>query len=205
MVVGGQRLGEWVNVRKTTHFQNNGFVGDVTSAGIRCDQTGVQGAKTINVTAGTNVGFASNPSVYHPGPAQIYLAKVPEGETAATWDGSGEAWFKIYQEQPTFGNPLTWPSSSKSVITAPIPKCIPDGEYLARIEHIALHSASSRGGAQFYISCGQISVSGGGSTPGTPTVAFPGAYSATDPGIMININYPIPKSYTNPGPAVFKC
>jgi hypothetical protein len=72
-----------------------------------------------------------------------------------------------------------------------IPSATPDGEYLVRVEHIALHSASTSGGAQFYISCGQINVTGGGSgTPG-PLVAFPGAYSASDPGILIGIYYPV--------------
>lgn len=72
-----------------------------------------------------------------------------------------------------------------------IPSSLPSGDYLIRVEHIALHSASSSGGAQFYLSCGQLTVTGGGSgTPG-PLVAFPGAYKATDPGIMINIYYPV--------------
>jgi hypothetical protein len=68
-----------------------------------------------------------------------------------------------------------------------IPSSTPAGEYLLRIEHIALHQASQVNGAQFYISCAQIKVTGGGNgTPG-PLVAFPGAYKATDPGIKINI------------------
>lgn len=72
-----------------------------------------------------------------------------------------------------------------------LPASLPSGEYLIRAEHIALHSAQSSGGAQFYISCGQLNVTGGGAgTPG-PLVAFPGAYKATDPGIMINIYYPV--------------
>jgi hypothetical protein len=86
-----------------------------------------------------------------------------------------------------------------------IPKCIPAGEYLMRNEHIGLHVAQSQGGAQFYISCGQLSVTGGGSTQPQNLVAFPGAYSATDPGILININYPVPTSYKNPGPPTFTC
>ena len=45
------------------------------------------------------------------------------------------------------------------------------------MEHIALHSASGFQGAQFYISCSQINVSGGGSgTPG-PLVSIPGVYN----------------------------
>lgn len=72
-----------------------------------------------------------------------------------------------------------------------------------RVEHIALHSASEPGGAQFYISCGQVNVSGGGNGSPSPTVEFPGAYMEDDPGLMLNIYYPIPTSYTLPGPAVW--
>ncbi len=89
--------------------------------------------------------------------------------------------------------------------SATIPKCIPSGDYLLRIEHIGLHVAQSKAGAQFYISCAQITVAGGGTTVPGPTVALPGAYSASDPGILININYPVPTAYVNPGPAVFSC
>ena len=86
-----------------------------------------------------------------------------------------------------------------------IPKCIAPGKYLMRNEQIALHVAQSKGGAQFYLSCAQIEVTGGGSSTPKDLVAFPGAYSATDPGILININYPVPTSYINPGPPTFTC
>lgn len=68
-----------------------------------------------------------------------------------------------------------------------IPKNTPSGDYLLRIEHIALHQASNVNGAQFYISCAQITVTGGGSGSPGPLVSFPGAYKATDPGIKVNI------------------
>ena len=48
-------------------------------------------------------------------------------------------------------------------------------------------------------------MTGGGSTEPSQKVSFPGAYKASDPGIQININYPVPTSYKNPGPAVFTC
>lgn len=87
-----------------------------------------------------------------------------------------------------------------------IPKCLADGDYLLRVEHVGLHSASAAGGAQFYISCAQISVTGGSGTYSPKNqVAFPGAFPATDPGIMINIYYPVPTSYTPPGPPVESC
>jgi hypothetical protein len=72
-----------------------------------------------------------------------------------------------------------------------IPSATPSGEYLVRVESIALHSASGANGAQFYISCGQINVTGGGSGKPTDLVSFPGAYKSTDPGIMLNIYYPV--------------
>jgi hypothetical protein len=88
-----------------------------------------------------------------------------------------------------------------------IPKCVEDGEYLLRVEHIALHSAGSVGGAQIYLSCAQIKVTGG--TGGIQTagklVAFPGAYKATDPGLLFQLYWPVPTSYVVPGPAVVSC
>ena len=78
-----------------------------------------------------------------------------------------------------------------TTVTFTIPKSTPNGDYLFRVEHIGLHVAQSVGGAQFYLSCGQITVTGGGSGKPGPLVAFPGAYSATDPGILIDIYYPV--------------
>jgi hypothetical protein len=60
--------------------------------------------------------------------------------------------FKIQEDGYNSGN---WGTSK--VITngglqsITIPKCIPNGQYLLRAEMIALHSASSAGGAQLYV------------------------------------------------------
>lgn len=94
----------------------------------------------------------------------------------------------------------------KSTINVQIPKCLADGEYLLRGEHIALHSASSVGGAQLYISCAQVSVSGGSGTYSpSKTVSIPGAYSPNDPGLVVNIYYPVPTNYKPPGPEPLTC
>lgn len=91
-----------------------------------------------------------------------------------------------------------------------LPACLAPGQYLLRAEIIALHSAYSQGGAQFYTSCGQLSVGGSG-TLSPSTVSFPGAYKAADPGITINIYGPGGvtdnggKAYVAPGPAVVAC
>lgn len=146
---------------------------------------------------------------------------MPEGQDINTWDPTGAVWFRIYAEQPKFGSQLTWLSTSpfppSKVATSTnlragasnydikIPSCIAPGKYLMRNEHIGLHTAQSAGGAQFYLSCAQLDITGGGSKAPTNLVAFPGAYKSSDPGILININYPIPTSYTNPGPPTFTC
>jgi hypothetical protein len=201
----GRHVLTYALVRKTTNYQSNGPVTDVTSNQIRCYELSPgTGAKTYTVNAGDTVGFTAVSSVSHPGPLQFYMAKVPEGKTAATFDGSGDVWFKVYSQGATFsGGQMTFASSGKTQVSFPIPKSLPSGEYLVRVEHIALHSAGSTGGAQFYISCAQIKVQNGGSGSPGPKVAFPGAYKASDPGVLINIYYPVPTSYTPPGPAVW--
>lgn len=181
---------------------------DVTSEQFRCYQlaAGNEGAKTMTVAAGSTVGFTADASISHPGTLQFYMAKVPAGQTADSWDGAGAVWFKIFSQGPNIApSGLTWPSQGAKQVTTKIPACIPAGDYLFRVEHIALHSAGSAGGAQTYISCAQLTVTGGGSKTPTGLVAFPGAYKATDPGILINIYYPVPTEYTAPGPAVFTC
>lgn len=87
-----------------------------------------------------------------------------------------------------------------------IPRCVPDGEYLLRVEHIGLQAASQLNGAQFYMSCVHLKVTGGSGTFKPPSLlAFPGSYEPTDPGILIHIWYNIPTNYTAPGGPVLQC
>ena len=89
-----------------------------------------------------------------------------------------------------------------SPVTLTLPTDIAPGEYLVRQEIIALHLAQTEGGAEFYPSCTQINV--GGSQTGTPnqTVSFPGAYSDTDPGILVPNVFDAGATYIFPGPPV---
>ncbi|KAG8942277.1 hypothetical protein FRC03_003399 [Tulasnella sp. 419] len=58
-------------------------------------------------------------------------------------------------------------------------------------------------GAQFYISCGQLRITGsGGGSPG-PLVSIPGVYTGQEPGIKLDIYWPVPATYVQPGPAVW--
>ncbi|KAI1352860.1 glycosyl hydrolase family 61-domain-containing protein [Xylaria sp. FL0043] len=203
LIYNGVTEADWTFVRETTNHYSHGPVQDVTDSQIRCYELvpGSNGAGTKNVNAGDKVGFRVDPSIQHPGPMQFYMAKAPSGATAETFNGDGNVWFKIYEEHPTVTSTgLVWASSGLTTVDVTIPSCLAPGYYLLRAEHIALHSAGSTGGAQFYQACAQLYVSGSG-TKTFSGVAIPGAYSATDPGILINLYWPIPTSYTNPGPA----
>ncbi|KAL2151622.1 hypothetical protein VTH82DRAFT_6720 [Thermothelomyces myriococcoides] len=207
--VGSSLSGEWEVVRMTENRYSHGPVTDVTSSEMTCYQSGVQGApQTVQIKAGEKFTFSVDTSIGHPGPLQFYMAKVPSGQSASTFDGTGNVWFKIYHDGPNgLGTEqITWPSDGKTEVSVTIPSCIEDGEYLLRVEHIALHSAGSEGGAQFYIACAQLSVSGGSGTLNTGSlVALPGAYKSTDPGILFQLYWPIPTEYINPGPAPVSC
>lgn len=222
-------------MRRTSNYQNTGPVQNVNDNAIRCYEDGSRpDTETADVKAGSKIGFKIYYSITHPGPMMAYMAKVPSGESAATWDGSGEAWFKIDGMEPTVSESgLSWPAEGTYIHTyihtccsalhrpcmyiqadflqlglstyeVTLPSSLPDGEYLIRVEHIALHSAGGQGGAQFYLACGQLNVSGGGNGTPSPLVSFPGAYSPDDPGILINLDWPIPTSYEMPGPPVWE-
>ncbi|KAJ7672373.1 glycoside hydrolase [Mycena polygramma] len=209
LIVGGANTSSWQYVRQTNNWQTLNPLTDVSSTDVRCyTSTESDTSSTMSVAAGSTIGFTvnGNPSnLYHPGVVNVYMAQAPSGTDVASWDGDGSVWFKIYQISAVTdgGSTITFPATGMTQVTFPIPSETPSGQYLVRIEQIALHVASSFGGAQFYIACGQVEVTDGGSgTPG-PLVEFPGEYTGNEPGILININYPIPANYTQPGPPVW--
>ncbi|CCA71764.1 related to cellulose binding protein CEL1 [Serendipita indica DSM 11827] len=160
---------------------SNSPITNVMSNDMRCNSGASSGAgtSTATVAAGSTVGFALDQAIFHAGSLNVYLSKV---SNAATADGSAP-WFKIYQIGPVTngGSSISWPTDNATQFTFKLPSTIQSGQYLMRIEHIALHSASSSGGAQFYISCAQLNITGGGSA--SPSgVSIPGVYSASDPG-----------------------
>ncbi|KAK3295057.1 glycosyl hydrolase family 61-domain-containing protein [Chaetomium fimeti] len=196
--LGAKKFGVYEHIRKNSNY--NSPVTSLSSNDLRCNVGGNSGASTsvLDVKAGDSFTFISDTAVYHQGPISLYMSKAPGSVT--DYDGSGD-WFKIYDWGPTFnGGQSSWPMRNSYQYT--IPKCIKDGEYLLRIQSLAIHNPGST--PQFYISCAQLKVTGGGSSSPSPTVKIPGAFKATDPGYTANI-YNNFNSYTVPGPAVFQC
>lgn len=133
------------------------------------------------------------------------MTKVSDASTA---DGS-TGWFKIFQDgwakAGASGDDDSWGTKDLNAccgrMDVKIPSDLPSGDYLLRAEVIALHTAGSSGGAQLYMTCYQLSVTGSGSAS-PATVNFPGAYKASDPGILVNIHAAL-DNYVVPGPAVY--
>ncbi|TVY93875.1 putative endo-beta-1,4-glucanase D, partial [Lachnellula willkommii] len=207
---GGTTNGIGVGIREPTY---DGPIQDVTSDNIVCNggpNPTTASSTVIDVAAGSSVsarwrhtqtsGSDDVIDASHKGPVMAYLKKVSD---ATSDTGIGDGWFKISEAGLDVATG-TW--ATTDLITAlgeqaiPIPSCIASGQYLLRAELIALHAASSSGGAQFYIECAQINITGGSGSTTPATVSFPGAYAATDPGILINI-YETLTNYTIPGMA----
>jgi hypothetical protein len=130
-----------VTIRETTNHYSHGPVTDVTSDQIRCYELnpGTPAPQIATVQAGGTVTFTVDPSIQHPGPLQFYMAKAPSGQTAATFQGTGNVWFKIYEDGPSgLGTSnITWPSSgafflslslslSFSIVSSPTPPALSD-------------------------------------------------------------------------------
>ncbi|KAI0176115.1 glycoside hydrolase family 61 protein [Hypoxylon sp. FL1284] len=192
---------------------NNNPVTSVSGASIRCNAGSKPAASKCSVAAGDKVTFEMHQQPgdrdcskealggNHFGPVMAYMSKVEDSSTA---DGSS-SWFKIFEAgydsaTDTWANDVINKGCGKQEVT--IPADIAPGDYLFRAETIALHSAAQAGGAQFYMTCYQLTVTGGGSA--NPTgVTFPGAYSANDPGIKVDIWGNGFSEYEIPGPPVY--
>ncbi|CAG7851071.1 Probable endo-beta-1,4-glucanase D Short=Endoglucanase D; AltName: Full=Carboxymethylcellulase D; AltName: Full=Cellulase D; Flags: Precursor [Serendipita indica DSM 11827] len=219
--VNGADQGLLVGLRAPS---TNNPISTVTDANFACDTPGSTSSTIINVKAGDTIGSywqhiiggpqgtndPDNPiAPSHKGPIQAYLAKV---DNAATASSTGQKWFKVASEGLSGGKwAVDTMIANGGLWSFQLPQCIAPGNYLLRVELLALHNAYSQNGEQFYMSCAQINVTSGGSFSPSTTVSFPGSYSATDPGILINIydssGQPTNggKTYVPPGPAVITC
>ncbi|KAI1275842.1 fungal cellulose binding domain-containing protein [Xylaria sp. FL0933] len=197
---------------------NNNPVTNVNSNDIRCNVGGTKGVgakcpvkagSTVTVEMHAQPGDRSCGSEAiggaHYGPVNVYLSQVPDSSTA---DGS-TSWYKIFADswssKGSVGDSDNWGTNDLNTccgkMDVTIPADTPSGDYLLRAEVIALHTASQSGGAQFYMSCYQITVAGGSGGSLPAGVKLPGAFKASDPGIQVNIHAKM-SSYVNPGPAV---
>ncbi|RPA73102.1 hypothetical protein BJ508DRAFT_419169 [Ascobolus immersus RN42] len=181
-----------------------------SSSDIRCGNGRSNAAEVCEVKAGGTVTIemhaqpgdrnCKNEAIggNHDGPVIVYLSRVSDAKSSP-----GSNWFKIYQNglvsKDYWGTDVINANCGKQDLK--IPADIAPGDYLLRTEVIALHVAGSAGGAQHYVTCFQLKVTGNG-TANPKGVSFPGAYGASDPGILFNV-YGSYSTYPVPGPAVY--
>lgn len=178
---------------------NNFPVQDVSSPNLACGTPGHTDSTVLTIPAGAEVGgfwwtdveggdHPDNPiAASHKGPVTYWLAEVDD---AASASHEGLDWFKISEDNldtssNTWGVDNLINNDGWHYFT--MPSCIASGQYLLRVELLALHSAFTAGEAQFYGSCAQIEVTGGGSFSPSETQKMPGTYSADDPAIQLMI------------------
>lgn len=180
--------------------QDNSPLHDITSPDVVCNVNPGKAGETVTIASGQKIGFQVDVAMYHESPVAIYLGKAPS--TAAEWDGSGQRWFKIAEWGAKSFSPMIFSSYEQTDFTTTIPKTTPPGEYLVRIESLALHLGT--GVPEIFESCGQIKITNDGATSEpSPKVSIPGYIAADDKDLTMNIYETGISSYTVPGPAVW--
>lgn len=206
IIVNDQIIGEpWQYVRQ--HSNGNNFLSDVTSNDMRCNIDGLLSGgntSTYPVNAGDKIGLAIKDTFGHPGPQQVYISKAPAD--VKEYDGSGD-WAKIYTLSNcetkgcgTGDGIVKWATYRAQTFNFKLPADTPAGEYLLRAEGLAIHAAQKSKGAQFYVACAQIKVTGNGTGLPGPTIKIPGDYTANSTGILIPKLWSQITNYTSPGP-----
>ncbi|KAF8892935.1 glycosyl hydrolase family 61-domain-containing protein [Infundibulicybe gibba] len=190
----------------------HGFVSTVQIDGKSFKSTlGSSNSAVRQVSDPNPIKGANNPAV-NCGPnsrASTIVADAKPGSSVSfDWTGadlSKAKWFKIQQIGRNGNGPWAQAdlmNGAKAQVN--IPSNIAPGNYLIRHEIIALHLAENQGGAEFYASCTQLRVSGNGN--GAPAadelVSLPGAYTDTDPGILVKNAFDPQANYIFPGPKV---
>jgi cellulase len=185
---------------------SNSPVTDVTSEDMACNVNGQKGVSTtVAASEGDSIKVQWDQSG-HPGPITHMLFGPVASAEAATGVGS---WFKIDELDYVDGK---WASeimgAGNMTHEFKLPTGLPSGEYLLRSEMLALHSAQTKDGAQFYIGCAQLKITGTGKEGACgPSIKIPGAYKAEDPNIYIPDYYNgfSATGYTAPGGPVGSC
>ncbi|KAI8936618.1 hypothetical protein NX059_007017 [Plenodomus lindquistii] len=196
---------------------SNSPIEDYTSTALQCNVSPAAASGKCDFEAGDTVTIEMHQhntrdckeeglGGAHWGPVLAYMSKV---EDAAAADGSSE-FFKIYENtwkknpEAAQGDNDFWGTKDLNYncgkLDFKIPTDIAPGDYLLRAEAIALHAAGPAGGAQHYVTCYQLTVTGSG-TLVPKGVTFPEAYTKDGPGLGFSIHADL-SEYPAPGPAL---
>ena len=193
----------------------NNPIKDVQSPDMTCGQGASPASEECKIAAGGSLELQyghNGPAddivdSSHIGPCNVYLAPSTDGGRAPR-----DGWFKIYQG--VWDPQNKWCTDKlikdRGVLSIPIPSNVKAGSYILRSEINALHEANRPGGAQFYIFCLAVRVSGRGKAlpSRAEIVSIPGYLNQNSPGVVYNPYSGDPHNsgggYPTLGPAVSK-
>lgn len=191
---------------------NNNPVKDLRSADINCNVNGGPVSDWVPVPAGATLSFEwyhdnRNDDIIdgsHKGPLITYITNSVDG------NGSGGIWTKIAEDGY---DGSSWAvdkiKANQGKQDFVLPASLAPGRYIIRQEILAHHESETSyesnpaRGTQFYPSCVQVEVTGGGGATPPDSFDFNAGYSYQDPGILFNL-YAGFSSYPIPGPAVWQ-
>lgn len=176
----------------------------VDDKGLACNLPGSPPETFIPIQAGENITAVYWYWLHPVGPMSVWLASCGDADCADV-DVNELDWFKIWeagilegtlvegmwyqkQFQRWDGGPGLWPVT--------IPESIKPGNYIIRHEILSIHVGKK---PQFYPQCAHLKITGTGTAvpPKEYLLKFPGAYSAEDPSIRIDIYSPEYETTTN--------
>ncbi|BGP14966.1 hypothetical protein JCM10213_007231 [Rhodosporidiobolus nylandii] len=215
----------WVNGEDTADGSNgmassymrapssNSPVTDLSSASLACNDKGTTKVSGyLTVAPGDTIepqwwhagAIGSDPIAdSHKGPITTWISPLSANTEGAVWvEIASEAY---YQADKQWAVDKLLANAGRN--TVKIPSTLAPGDYLVRFDLLALHSASSAGGAQFYPNCAQVTVTGSGSQKLPAGVEIPGFFTEDTPGIVWDIyyssTYDVTGDYVAPGTGVW--
>lgn len=135
----------------------------------------------------------------------MYLKKV---DSAIRDQATGDGWFNIYKDDYD-QNAKKWCTekliTNNGLLSVKIPGDLAPGAYLIRPELLALHQADKNpADPQFYVGCGQLFLTSGGSAKPKDTVSIPGHVNLNLPAMTYHIwDTPLKLPFPSIGPPTY--
>lgn len=207
--IKGNGVGGSANPSAIRHVFSQDPIKGANNRDINCGSGAQPAALTADANPGSEMTFnwrtASGGKWPHNiGPMFTYMASCGS-TTCDKFDAINAKWFKIQESgKRKDGKWEQQDLMDGGAARAQIPDNLAPGNYLVRHEIIALHLATSMGGAEFYAGCAQVRVSGNekGVPKNQDLVSLPGAYKDNDPGIFDTTVFDDNAKYVFPGPKV---
>ncbi|KAI9375462.1 glycosyl hydrolase family 61-domain-containing protein [Aspergillus egyptiacus] len=220
LYVDGENQGDGVCIRMNRDPETATFpIMPLSNDAMACGYTGeTASTRTCPVSQDSTLTFefreypdGSSPGSIdpsHKGPCAVYMKAV--ADATADNNAAGDGWFKIY-EHDYDASTAQWCTekliANNGFLSARVPAGIRGGDYLVRVELLALHAArDDPPDPQFYVGCAQVFVQGfsGGQVPAGVRIDG-GTYDLSMEGLVYDLYAPeLELPYPRFGPEVYE-